>query len=71
MIKVYTKPSCPQCEATKRELAKKGLEYYAVDVTADEHAFNEVVSLGYRQMPVVVTENAHWSGFQVDKLDLL
>lgn len=71
MITVYTKPSCQQCEATKRELKRKGLDFSSVDVTLDEEAYNKIASLGYRSMPVVITETTHWSGFQVDKLDLL
>jgi len=68
MITVYTQPSCHLCEATKRELTIKGLRYNLVDITKDEVAFEKVKTLGYRSMPVVVTENDHWAGFRVDKL---
>lgn len=71
MITVYTKPSCQQCIATKKELERKGLEYVSLDVTEDEEAMNKVVQLGFRSMPVVVTENDNWSGFRVDKLSAL
>ncbi len=68
MITVYTKPSCQQCEATKKELSRKGVEYAYVDVTKDTEAYEKVISLGYRSMPVVITESDHWSGFRVDKI---
>lgn len=68
MITVYTKPSCHLCEATKRELSIRGVNYSSVDITEDETAFDKIKSLGYRSMPVVITENDHWAGFRVDKL---
>ena len=72
MITVYTKPSCPQCDATKRELNKKGLVYSTIDVTNDMIAYTKITEeYGYRSVPVVVTQNGHWAGFQIDKLDSL
>ena len=72
MITLYTKPNCFQCEATKKELVKKGIEFKLVDLTKDEIAFDKVSALGYRSAPVVyIEENNHWAGFQVDKLDQL
>ena len=37
-ITVYTKPSCVQCNATKRALVKAGLAYEEVDLTASAAA---------------------------------
>lgn len=44
-ITVYTKPQCVQCRATKRALAKQGLEYAEIDLTLDEDALNTVKAL--------------------------
>ena len=72
MITVYTKPSCPQCNATKNELNKKGLVYSTIDVTKDKAAYTKITEeYGYKSVPVVVTQTGHWAGFQIDKLDLL
>lgn len=73
MITVYTKPSCPQCNATEKELNRKGLVYSTIDVTKDIGAYTKITEeFGYKSVPVVVTQSGgHWAGFQIDKLDIL
>jgi glutaredoxin-like protein NrdH len=68
MITVYTKPSCVQCDATKRMMDKLNIEYTTVDMTVDSEAFDMVVSKGFRSAPVVITDNDSWSGFNPDKI---
>lgn len=70
-ITVYSKPSCVQCTATKRALDRKGIEYDSVDISVDPEAYAFVESLGYRQVPVVVVGNDHWSGFQPEMINRL
>lgn len=71
MITVYSKPACVQCTATTRELDKRGVAYEYIDLTKDAEAMKTVQSLGYMQVPVVVTGNDHWSGFRPDKIGQL
>lgn len=71
MVKVYTKPSRVQCNATYRALDSKGIEYEVIDLSIDAEALEEVKALGYLQAPVVVTDSDHWSGFRPDKIDEL
>lgn len=69
-VTVYTKPSCPQCDMTKKLLDRLGVEHTTVDVTADPDAHAYVTGLGYQQAPVVVVGDgeAHWGGFRPDHL---
>ena len=67
-ITVYSKPACVQCNATCKALDKTGLDYQVVDITTSPEARDYVMSLGYLQAPVVVTENQHWSGFRPDHI---
>ncbi len=69
-ITVYSKPHCPKCDSTYRELDSKGIEYEVVDMMADVKTFEFVTQhLGYLEAPVVfVTEDEHWSGFKADKI---
>lgn len=69
MIKVYTKPSCVQCDATKRLLTKNGMEFETIDITENSDAYDYVVSLGFKSAPVVVTENDAWAGFNPEKIN--
>ena len=69
-VTVYTKPDCPQCSMTKKQLDKLGIDHDTVDVTTDPDAHAYVTGLGYASAPVVVVNNgeAHWSGFRPDHL---
>ena len=80
-ITVYSKPRCPQCDATARLLKKMGAPYTKVDVTEDDAAYAFVKQLGYQQVPVVVVRDLHvegdgrdgnvvehWSGFNPDRV---
>ena len=70
-VTVYSKPSCPQCEATKRQLAKLGVPFDTVDVTADPDALATLQAAGFLQAPVVVTDDDSWSGYRPDKIRAL
>lgn len=69
MITVYTKPSCVQCEATKRHLKKLNLEFDTIDITQDQAALEKVLGMGFQSAPVVITDNESWSGYQPDKIN--
>ncbi|QLL08971.1 redoxin NrdH [Mycobacterium vicinigordonae] len=70
-ITVYSKPACVQCVATYKALDKQGIAYEKVDITLDPEARDYVMALGYLQAPVVVADNAHWSGFRPDRIKAL
>jgi glutaredoxin-like protein NrdH len=70
-IKLYSKPVCMQCMATKRELERKGMRFTEVDLTKDAAALAMVSGLGYMQAPVVMAGGDHWSGFRPDKISAL
>ncbi|MDC4232585.1 glutaredoxin-like protein NrdH [Actinomyces sp. B33] len=67
-ITVYSKPRCPQCDATYRALDKQGLDYTTIDVTQDAEALDLIKGLGYQQAPVVMVGDDHWSGFRPDRI---
>ena len=70
-ITVYSKPACVQCTATTRALEAKGLSFEVIDLTENADAMEMVVSMGYRQAPVVVAGDAHWAGFRPDMIGTL
>lgn len=70
-ITVYSKPACVQCTATTRALDRKGVDYTVVDIMENAEAFALVQQLGYRQVPVVVAGEQHWSGFRPDMISSL
>ncbi len=71
MTTVYTKPSCVQCDMTKKLLDKNGIEYNTVDITQDPAAYEMIVGMGFMAAPVVITENDSWAGFNPEKINAL
>ncbi len=71
MVRIYTKPSCVQCDATKRMMDKLGIEYSTVDITKDPEALDMLTSKGFSSAPVVITDSDAWSGFNPDKISRL
>ena len=67
-VTVYTKPNCVQCDATKRQMDKLGIEYATVDITKDSDAYDLIISKGFQAAPVVITDNDSWSGFNPGKI---
>ena len=71
-VTVYSKPRCPQCDATKRRLDKLGVPYLTADVTESPSDLARIIEWGYQQVPVVEVQYRgqveHWSGFRPDKL---
>ena len=67
-VTVYSKTACGKCVFTKKWLESKGIPYEEKRTDLDEDARNEVIEMGYQELPVVVAGDEHWSGYQPDKL---
>ncbi len=70
-VVLYSKPGCVQCVATSKALEKKGIVHEVVDLTKDQKATEWVQAQGYRQVPVVLAGEQHWSGFRPDLISAL
>ena len=68
LITIYTKNNCMQCTATKNIMDKQGLAYQLINLDDEPAAIENLKALGYRQLPVVMADGEHWSGFRPDKL---
>lgn len=72
-VTVYSKPNCPQCEATKRKFTKEGVAFREVDVTEDRRAFTRVRDeWGYQRVPVIEVRgegfDVRWDGFRPERM---
>jgi glutaredoxin-like protein NrdH len=70
-VVVYSKPGCPPCDATCRQLEKCGIGFEKIDVTSEPAAAEMVKRLGYAATPVVVVGDEHWTGFRPDRIKAL
>lgn len=67
-ITVYSKPNCPQCDLTKRDMDILGIEYEIIDISLQQDQLERLAGLGFRSAPVVETDRDVWSGYQQDKI---
>lgn len=70
-ITIYTRNDCVQCHATKRAIESSGFTYELINLDLTPEAADELRALGFRQLPVVVTEQESWSGFRPDMINRL
>ncbi|NEG54905.1 glutaredoxin family protein [Bifidobacterium platyrrhinorum] len=65
-VTVFTKPRCPQCDATKRQLNKLGIPFETVDLTENPSTLEQLQQAGFQQAPVVITPDNSWTGYRPD-----
>ncbi|WP_435927578.1 glutaredoxin-like protein NrdH [Dryocola sp. BD613] len=70
-ITIYTRNDCVQCHATKRAIESRGFTFELINLDLHPEAADNLRALGYRQLPVVVTEQESWSGFRPDMINQL
>jgi len=70
MITLYSKPNCPNCDATKEEFENLKIPYIEVNMMKDKDALTRVKKvLGHKQAPVIETdEGHHWSGHKENEI---
>jgi glutaredoxin-like protein NrdH len=64
MIKIYTNPNCVQCDMTKKQFDKRGIEYESIDLSTVPELLEQFKAEGYMAAPVVVTNLVTWAGFK-------
>lgn len=68
-VTVIGKPGCVRCTATERALDTAKIEFEKVDATQQPEYMDKVLELGYKEFPVVLAGDEHWSGFRLDKIN--
>jgi len=67
-VTVYSTPSCVQCQMTKKQFDKLGIEYTEVDLTEHPEKVAEFKEQGLLAAPIVTTDIKVWSGFKPGKI---
>jgi glutaredoxin-like YruB-family protein len=69
-VKIYSQPTCPECNSVKAYLNKKGVPYEDINVHDNKKAMDEVVrKYGIKITPVVVIGDRVMIGFNAPKID--
>lgn len=70
-VTVYTKDVCPQCDMTKKQFDRYGIEYDEIPLESVPEKLEEFKAQGYLAAPIVTTDIKIWSGFRLDKIKSL
>ena len=69
MMDVYIKPGCPWCVQVEAYLQKEGFEYNAIDVIADDEAFERMRQIfGQTSAPSMTVGDLKLADFGVEEL---
>ncbi len=68
-VTVYTKSSCVQCDMTKKQFDKLGVQFTEVNLEENLDKLEEFKSRGLMAAPIVTTDIKEWSGFRLDKIN--
>jgi glutaredoxin-like YruB-family protein len=71
-VKIYSQPTCPDCNKAKAYLDRKGVPYEDINVRKSKRAMDEMVrTYGIRVTPVIVIGDRVMVGFNAPKIDKL
>ncbi|HTY91133.1 MAG TPA: glutaredoxin family protein [Methanocella sp.] len=69
-VKIYSQPTCPDCNRAKAYLDRKGVPYEDIDVRTNKKALEEMAKrYGIRVTPVIVIGDRVMVGFNAPKID--
>ncbi|WP_077369421.1 glutaredoxin family protein [Anaerosalibacter sp. Marseille-P3206] len=66
---IYTIDTCIYCTKVKKYLSEKKIKYEEKNVQEDSKAREELLSMGYRTVPVIVLGKEEIVGFDKEKID--
>lgn len=67
-ITVWQLPNCVQCNQTKREFDKLGIEYQVRELNRNPKAVDRFREMGLIAAPIVETDDRRWSGFRLNRI---
>jgi len=66
---IYTVDTCIYCIKVKKYLLEKNVKYEEKNVQEDSSARKELLSMGYRTVPVIILGKEEIVGFDKEKID--
>lgn len=69
MLKIYGRPSCSNCQTTKKILDAKNTPYEWVDVDENPEIIAWIRKNGWTPLPMIETGDERWNGLNINKLN--
>ena len=70
-VTVWTKSFCVQCEQTKKQFDKLGIQYEEQSLEDNPLVLEGFKAQGLLAAQIVTTDTKAWSGFRLDKIQSL
>jgi len=70
-ITLWTKASCVQCDATRREFDRRGIIYQVKRLDRSPKAVERFIAMGLTAAPIIESDDRRWSGFRLEKIKSL
>ena len=67
-IKVYSRPGCGACRASKMVLQSNNAEFTEINVDEDQAGFDYLVSQNISSLPLIEIDGVQVIGFQPNKI---
>ena len=67
-ITVWELPNCVQCNQTKREFDKLGIQYSVRQLNRSPKAVERFKEMFLTAAPIVETDDRRWSGFRLNRI---
>ena len=67
-ITVWVLPNCVQCNQTKKEFDKLGIEYQVRELNRNPRAVERFIELGLLAAPIIESDDRRWSGFRLNRI---
>lgn len=67
-ITVWELPNCVQCNQTKKEFDKLGIQYRVRELNRNPKAVDRFREMGLISAPIVETDDRRWSGFRLNRI---
>lgn len=67
-ITVYEKRNCTDCADTKQDLKARGLDFNVISLEDNLSTLKSFRERGFKQAPIVETDNEVWSGYNPLKI---
>jgi glutaredoxin-like YruB-family protein len=72
IVKIYSTPTCPYCQALKQFLEEHNIIFEDIDIATDEKSKEEIIQkTGKMEVPVVEIEGNIVVGFDKEKIKSL
>ncbi|MEG1312474.1 MAG: glutaredoxin family protein [Romboutsia sp.] len=70
-VEIYTSDTCIQCIKAKEYLKLNNIKYIEYNISKDSEARKELIRMGYMSIPVMIIDDEHILGFDLNRMKTL